>query len=94
MRRVKVTMEAKAVWWEGKVTSADDTLSPEIAEGVAAYASQQAAVQRSLLASFVQKWEGVGVGVEWEEEETDEREAEEEGGESEDEALLGQGGLL
>ena len=83
MRRVRVTMEVKAVWWEGKVISADDSLSPEVAEGVSAYARQQAAVQMSLLASFVRRWEGLGVDCD--DEEMDELEAEEEGGESEDE---------
>lgn len=55
MRRVRVTLEWKAQWWmERSVGWAG--LDTAVAEGVRAYAYDQAAVQRRLLSSFNGMW--------------------------------------
>lgn len=82
MRRVRVTMEAKAAWWEIRIASEDTSQPPDILEGIAAYARQQAGVQKELLASFIQLWEDAGLD---QDDEWEEVHLEEEGGESEDE---------
>lgn len=56
MRRIRVTLEAKAVWWEERSLSRPDMDGAGI-EGVRAYALEQAAVQRSLLSHFNRLWD-------------------------------------
>lgn len=60
MRRVLVTLRAKAEWWEQRrySYSGSDTA---LAEGIAAYASGQAQLQRNLANRFENMWKAVRV---------------------------------
>ena len=55
MRRVLQFLEWHARWWEGRQTQHDGS-SPELAEGVLAYACKQASIRRSIRTSFKQLW--------------------------------------
>lgn len=61
MRRIQVTMEVTATRWDGRTEAEDASLSPDIKEGIRAYAKQQAAVQRDLAGSFSRQWQAGGV---------------------------------
>ena len=55
MRRVLQFLEWHARWWEGLQTRHDGS-SPELAEGVSAYACKQASIRRSIRTSFKRLW--------------------------------------
>lgn len=55
-RRIECTLEWKAVWWEDR-SVAWDGVDPVLLEGVQAYATEQAAVQRKLKGHFLELWE-------------------------------------
>ncbi|KAJ7431013.1 hypothetical protein B0H11DRAFT_2165862 [Mycena galericulata] len=57
MRRVPVTLRAKAAWWDGKM--ALEGSSPEHSEGMRAYAARQADLRRRLAAHFEELWAGL-----------------------------------
>ncbi|KAF9035679.1 hypothetical protein BDZ89DRAFT_1130296 [Hymenopellis radicata] len=85
IRRTPISLEAKAVWWDEHGENKDDTLEPEVREGIRAYAAQQAAVMRRLVRSFETLWvvdelEDPEGADDWEKLNEDD-----EGGESEDE---------
>lgn len=55
MQRVLIFLEWQAVWWEDRATL-HTNLSPEDAEGVAAYAAKQASIRQSLRSRFDTLW--------------------------------------
>ncbi len=55
MRRTLDFLKYRADWWAERASSRA-TASPELAEGLAAYAESQADVQMSLSSSFVRLW--------------------------------------
>jgi hypothetical protein len=55
MRRVLQFLEWHAHWWEGRQTLHDGS-SPELAEGMSAYACKQANIRRSIRTSFKHLW--------------------------------------
>ncbi|KAF9021224.1 hypothetical protein BDZ89DRAFT_1138143 [Hymenopellis radicata] len=72
MRRVPITLEERAKWWDEHQVNEDDTLGPDIQEGVQAYSVQQADVWRKLGNTFTALWDvdGIEIGEElgdWEE---------------------------
>lgn len=56
MRRVGVTLEWKANWWESR-QDGWSTLDGPVKEGVRAYALEQAGVYRSIAKAFRAMWE-------------------------------------
>ncbi|KAH7917632.1 hypothetical protein BV22DRAFT_1108535 [Leucogyrophana mollusca] len=62
MRRVRVYLNWKAKWWESRAAAAADDHT--VAEGIAAYASRQAAIQCDLSARFTYLWENFDTRVE------------------------------
>jgi hypothetical protein len=58
MRRVLMFCEWKNGWWKDQVSKRDN-LSSELAEGLHAYAREQAAMELSLADSFTAKWAAV-----------------------------------
>jgi hypothetical protein len=54
MRQVLIFCEWKNEWWKDQV-SRRDNLSTELAEGLQAYAGEQAAMELSLAGSFTAK---------------------------------------
>ena len=56
MRRVRKTLEWKAAWWDDRRTGWD-ALDEPTREGVRAYASRQASIQRALHARFTRMWD-------------------------------------
>ncbi|KAF9037328.1 hypothetical protein BDZ89DRAFT_1220764 [Hymenopellis radicata] len=88
MRRIAVTLEARAVWWDAHRESEDTCLELEIKEGIRAYAAQQACVQRTLVDSFGSIWEAGGIEVDDSEDWNETNEPEEED-ESDDESIVG-----
>lgn len=56
MRRVRKTLEWKAAWWDERRTGWD-ALDEPTREGVWAYASRQASIQRALHARFTRIWD-------------------------------------
>lgn len=73
MHCVEVSLSHKADEWEAKREGLG-SVTPEIAEGVTAYADKQAAILRCLAVSFAMLW---GKGGEYEEDEwVDEEDAE------------------
>jgi hypothetical protein len=56
MRRVLVFLEWKATWWMNQGNRPFD-VSPDIADGVRAYAAKQAHIHRTLADSFRQQWD-------------------------------------
>lgn len=70
MRRVGVTLEWQADWWEDRAGPWDG-LDASMVEGVKGYALRQASIQRALAADFALRWaaplaqldgEGVDIG--------------------------------
>ncbi|KAF9017023.1 hypothetical protein BDZ89DRAFT_933846, partial [Hymenopellis radicata] len=71
VRRTPITLEKKALWWDERRESEDQSLGDDIKEGIRAYSAQQAAVCRMLSSSFKTLWDLEGVDVaedddEWE----------------------------
>ncbi|KAH7917395.1 hypothetical protein BV22DRAFT_1026398 [Leucogyrophana mollusca] len=62
MRCVRVYLNWKAKWWESRAVVAVDNHT--VAEGISAYASRQAAIQRNLSACFTYLWENFDMRVE------------------------------
>ncbi|KAF9014455.1 hypothetical protein BDZ89DRAFT_1142297 [Hymenopellis radicata] len=89
MRRTPITLEKKAEWWDARRESEDESLGADIKEGIRAYSAEQAAVWRKLASSFKTVWEVGGVEIGEEDEDWEEIDEPEEGGESEDETLVG-----
>ena len=58
MRRVLVFCEWKNAWWKDQVTQRP-AVSPEVDEGLLAYAQEQAAMEMALSVSFARKWSAV-----------------------------------
>lgn len=56
MRRVLVFLEHKAAWWVERGRAECREVSPELAEGLLAYAEGQAQLRRDLASSFEAKW--------------------------------------
>ncbi|KAF8999471.1 hypothetical protein BDZ89DRAFT_1051273 [Hymenopellis radicata] len=78
MRRTPITLEKKALWWDARRESEDESLGSDIKEGIRAYAAQQAAV-----------WDLEGIDFEEGADEWEEVNEPEEEDESEDETLVG-----
>ncbi|KJA15775.1 hypothetical protein HYPSUDRAFT_120972, partial [Hypholoma sublateritium FD-334 SS-4] len=55
MRRVLKSLEFKALWWDDKQDVRGDEAA-ELKEGISAYASDQANLQRALAAAFKELW--------------------------------------
>ena len=56
MRRVRKTLEWRATWWEERSEGWDE-LDEATKEGVKAYASRQASIQRALHKQFSRLWD-------------------------------------
>ncbi|KAF9032545.1 hypothetical protein BDZ89DRAFT_948234 [Hymenopellis radicata] len=84
MRRIPVTLEERAIWWDARRESENTELGADIKEGIRAYAAQQAATQRTLVGAFRAIWEAGGIEVDEAEDWNETNEAEEQG-DSEDE---------
>ncbi|KAF9016354.1 hypothetical protein BDZ89DRAFT_918554, partial [Hymenopellis radicata] len=63
MRRIPVTLEERAIWWDARRESENTELGADIKEGIRAYAAQQAATQRTLVGAFRAIWEAGGIEV-------------------------------
>jgi hypothetical protein len=59
MRRVLAFLEWKAKWWMDR-RGRDLGVRPDIADGIRAYAAEQAHINRELARSFKMHWESVG----------------------------------
>jgi hypothetical protein len=57
MRRVLAYFDYKAAWWVERGDGENREVGPELAEGLRAYAEDQAQLQRSLACKFETKWE-------------------------------------
>ena len=62
MRRVLVFCGWKNTWWKEQIANRPEGsvgVSPELAEGLSAYAESQAAMETALAVSFAGKWKAV-----------------------------------
>jgi hypothetical protein len=59
MRRVLAYFEYKAAWWVERGDAEGRETTPELAEGLRAYAEDQAQLQRDLGSKFAAKWEAL-----------------------------------
>lgn len=59
MRRVLTFLEWKAKWWIDK-RGRNLGVRPDIADGIRAYAAEQAHINRALARSFKMRWESAG----------------------------------
>jgi hypothetical protein len=57
MRRVLAYFEYKAAWWVERSSAEGRELTPQLAEGLRAYANSQAQLQRDIALKFQTKWE-------------------------------------
>jgi hypothetical protein len=57
MRRVLVYFEYKAAWWVERSGAEGREVTPQLAEGLRAYANSQAQLQRDIALKFQAKWE-------------------------------------
>jgi hypothetical protein len=59
MRRVLAYFEYKAAWWVERGDAEGRETTPELAEGLRAYAEDQAQLQRDLGSKYSAKWEAL-----------------------------------
>lgn len=56
MRRVLAYFDSKATWWTDRISAEERQVSPELSEGLRAYAESQAQLQRDLAEKFAAQW--------------------------------------
>ena len=59
MRRVLVFCDWKQAWWKQQIAYRSEEVSPELADGLSAYAHEQVAMEAGIATSFAGKWRAV-----------------------------------